>query len=125
MKVASRRLLLSGCFVVALFLFYSLQTPGAVPPISSPEGTLTTYVEGKNSLIYPPRSARAQKVEFDTADKQMIYEPDTPFRAFFNSHAADFAPGKLDYAKTTILGDIIANLRNKRFIRAIVKEVFD
>src|SRR5678816_1192566 len=88
----------------------------AAPPVSSPEGTLTTYVAGKNSLIYPPRSARAQKVDFDTAEKQMIYESDTPFRTFFNSRSADFQPNKVDYAKTTILGDIISMLRNKHYV---------
>lgn len=110
---------------IAVFCIQALTTPGAAPPVSSPEGTLTAYVQGKNSLIYPPRSARAQKVEFDTAERQMIYEPDTPFRAFFNSHAADFAPGKLDYAKTTILADVIASLRNKQYIRFLVKEIID
>ncbi len=95
----------------------------AASPLSSPEGTLTDYVQAKETLVYPPRSVRAQKVEFDTPDKQMIHEPDTPFRQFFNAHSPDFKDGKLDYAKTTILGDTISMLRNKRFIRDMVEEV--
>src|SRR5947207_5527168 len=83
------------------------------PSISSQEGTTTTYVQHTGPLVYSPRAAHAQKVIFDTPDKQLIYSPDTPFRKFFESRAADFDNDKLEYAKTTILGDIISMLRSK------------
>ena len=55
----------------------------------------------------------------------MIHEPDTPFRKFFNAHAADFRSGKVDYAKTTILGDIVSRVNNREFIRLMVQNVID
>ncbi len=98
---------------------------GCATVVTSPEGTITSYVRDTEVQVYAPRSARAQKVMFDTADKQMIHEPDTPFRRFFNSHSSDFRSGKVDYAKTTILGDIIARLNNKEYIRATVHDVIE
>ncbi|MEW6158889.1 MAG: hypothetical protein AB1813_15805 [Verrucomicrobiota bacterium] len=108
---------------ISAIIVIAVGLQAAPPPVSSPEGTQTSYAEGRHTMVYPPRAARAQKVEFDTPDKQMIHEPDTPFRGFFNSHSADFAPGKLDYAKTTILGDVVSMLQNKRFIRDMIEEV--
>ena len=93
--------------------------------VSSPEGTITTHVQDSGVLVYAPRAARAQKVVFDTSDKQMIHESDTPFRKFFNSHSNDFAPGKVDYAKTTILNDVVNRLNNKDYIRLMVKDIID
>ncbi|GJL60946.1 MAG: hypothetical protein NPIRA03_38030 [Nitrospirales bacterium] len=92
--------------------------------VSSPEGTVTSYVENKGVLVYAPRSARAQKVVFDTPDQQLIHKPDTPFRKFFDSHAKDFGnKTKLEYAKTTILADIVNMVRNKEFIRKMIHRV--
>ena len=94
--------------------------------VSSPEGTVTSYVEDSGVLVYAPRSARAQKVVFDTPDQQLIHKPDTPFRKFFDSHAKDFGnKAKLEYAKTTILADIVNMVRNKEFIREMIQEVVD
>jgi len=93
--------------------------------VSSPEGTVTSYVQDSGILVYAPRSARAQKVIFDTPDQQLIHKPDTPFRKFFDSHAKDFADGKLEYAKTTILSDIVNMIRNKEFIREMIREVVE
>lgn len=90
--------------------------------VSSPEGTATTYVQNAGMIVYAPRSARVQKVVFDTADNQLIQEPDTPFRTFFNAHAADFSRGNLEYAKTTILGDIVNLVENREFIREMIVE---
>ena len=39
-------------------------------PCQLTEGTTTSYVEEKEVLVYAPRAARAQKVVFDTPDKQ-------------------------------------------------------
>ena len=88
-------------------------------------GTTTTHVQKSGVLVYAPRAARAQKVVFDTADKQMIHESDTPFRKFFNSHSDDFAPGKVNYAKTTILNDIVSRLNNKEYIRLMVHDIIE
>ncbi|MCA9469057.1 MAG: hypothetical protein KC643_26935 [Nitrospira sp.] len=94
--------------------------------VSSPEGTVTSFVEDSGVLVYAPRAARAQKVVFDTPDQQLIHKPDTPFRKFFDSHASDFAgQGKLEYAKTTILSDIVNMVRNKEFIREMIRNVVD
>lgn len=111
-------------FLISLFLFIPLLA-GCATVISSPEGTITSYVRDKRVQVYAPRSARAQKVLFDTADKQMIHEPDTPFRQFFNSHSADFRPGKVDYAKTTILNDLVNRIRNMEYVRGMVGEVIE
>lgn len=92
---------------------------------SSPEGTITTYVKDSGVQVYAPRAARAQKVVFDTSDQQLIQKPETPFRKFFDAHSVDFASGKVEYAKTTILGDIVNLVRNKEFIRDMIKEVVD
>ncbi len=110
------------CLFVLSLVGATLQ---AAQIISSPEGTATKYVSDHGPLVYAPRAARAQKVVFDTPDKQLIYAPDTPFRRFFESHAADFEPDKLEYAKTTILGDIIAMLRSKAYVRDMVAAVID
>lgn len=92
--------------------------------VSSPEGTVTSFVEDSGVLVYAPRSARAQKVVFDTSDQQLIHKPDTPFRKFFDSHAGDFAnKADLEYAKTTILADIVNMVRNKEFIREMIKKI--
>src|SRR4051794_39230487 len=105
------------CLIQALVLCLAFNLPlWAKDPISSPEGTTTTYVHEKGPQVYAPRAGRAQKVEFDTPDKQLIYAPDTPFRRFFESRAADFEPDKLEYAKTTVLGDVIAMLRSKQYL---------
>ncbi len=93
--------------------------------ISSPEGTITSHVQDKEVLVYAPRAARAQKVVFDTSDKQMIHEPDTPFRRFFNDHTSDFSRGNVDYAKTTILKDIVSRVNNKEFIRSMLHEIIE
>lgn len=90
--------------------------------VSSPEGTATSYVQERGILVYAPRSARVQKVVFDTADNQLIQEPDTPFRTFFNAHSSDFKEGRLEYAKTTILGDIVNRIENREFIREMIAE---
>src|SRR6187402_1758529 len=76
--------------------------------VASPEGRATTYVIEHGPLVFAPLSARAQKVIFDTPEKQLIHAPDTPFRRFFDAHAPDFEASTLEYAKTTILGDILA-----------------
>ena len=47
--------------------------------MSSPEGTTTQYVREKGVLVYAPRSARAQKVVFDTPEKEMIHAPGPDF----------------------------------------------
>jgi hypothetical protein len=93
--------------------------------ISTPDGTTTSYVEGSGVRVLAPRAARAQKVLFDTPDRQMIYEPDTPFRQFFDVHGPDFAPGKVNYAKATILSDIVSMLRNKEFVRLMITDVVE
>jgi len=93
--------------------------------LSSPEGTVTTLVQDRQVLVYAPRAARAQKVIFDTPDRQLIYEPDTPFRTFFDGHSPDFADGKVDYAKATILKDVVNMLRNKEYVRLLVREVVE
>lgn len=111
--------------VILIYLILLGADLRAGQPISSPEGTATSFVEEKGPLVYAPRAARAQKVVFDTADKQLIYAPDTPFRRFFESRAVDFEPYQQDYAKTTILGDIIAILRNKTYIRDIIAQVVE
>lgn len=99
---------------------------GCTPIVfSSPEGTITTYVKDSGVQVYAPRAARAQKVVFDTADQQLIQKPDTAFRKFFDSHSIDFASGKVEYAKTTILGDVVNMVRNREFIRDMIKEVVD
>ncbi len=93
--------------------------------IGSPEGTATSFVSENGPLVYAPRSARAQKVIFDTPEKQLIYAPDTPFRRFFDSRAQDFDDGKVEYAKTTVLSDIVARLRSREFIKGQVGEVVE
>jgi len=108
--------------MLCLGFYFQLAAPGQ-SLVSSPEGTLTKYVRDGGVQVYAPRAARAQKVVFDTPEKQLIYEPDTPFRSFFDSHSDDFSPGKVDYAKTTILGDIVNLLRNKEYIRLMIQEV--
>lgn len=91
---------------------------------SSPEGTTTTYVENSGVRVYAPRSARAQKVVFDTGDEQMIHARDTPLRRFFDRHAADFNGGEaLARAKTTILEDIVHRLKNREYVRNMIREV--
>jgi hypothetical protein len=126
MKLIQRTLVLVSCSGV---LFAA---SGYKPPVgtldkhssfSSPEGTVTTFVEKSRVLVYAPRAARAQKVIFDTPERQLIYEPDTPFRSFFDSRSPDFADGKVDYAKSTILKDVVNMLRNKEYIRIMVEEV--
>lgn len=97
----------------------------AAQPVASPEGTATTYVSTHGPLIYAPRAARAQKVIFDTPDKQLIYAPDTPFRRFFDSRAQDFDSASREYAKTTILGDIVAMLRSREYTRDVVGAVIE
>jgi hypothetical protein len=110
--------LLFTTFALPIFL------AGCAPTlVSSPEGTTTSFVEDSGVLVYAPRTARAQKVVFDTPDKQMIHEPDTLFRKFFNSRKEDFKSGKINYAKTAIIGDIVSRLQNKEFIRLMVQEV--
>lgn len=94
-----------------IFIFYAIIqvfASSCTHFVSSPEGTTTELVQKSGVLVYAPRTARAQKVVFDTPDKQLIHEPDTPFRKFFNSHSDDFAYHKVDYAKTTILNDIVS-----------------
>lgn len=92
---------------------------------SSPEGTTTTYVEESGVLVYAPRAARAQKVVFDDGTEQLIHAPDTPLRRFFDAHSSDFQPGMLDRAKTTILEDIVARLRNREYVRASLDQVLE
>lgn len=111
-------------FLINLFLLIPLFS-GCATVVSSPEGTITTYVGNKRVQVYAPRSARAQKVVFDTADKQMIHESDTPFRRFFNSHSADFRPGMVNYAKSTILNDLVNRIRNMEYVRGMVSEVIE
>ena len=108
--------------IFIILLFFSTS---CAPLISSPEGTTTTHVQESGVQVYAPRAARAQKVVFDTADDQMIHESDTPFRKFFNAHASDFKHGKLDYAKATILRDIVAQLKNKEYILRILKKIIN
>ena len=110
----------AGRFSVLLGILTSCASP-----TSSPEGTTTTFVENSGVLVYAPRAARAQKVIFDTPDDQLIHEADTPLRTFFDSRSPDFAPGKVDYAKTTILGDIVMMYRNREFIRDMLEEFLD
>lgn len=93
--------------------------------VASPEGTVTTYVSREGPLVFAPRAARAQKVIFDTPEKQLVYAPDTPFRRFFDSRANDFDSSGLEYAKTTILGDIVARLRSREYVREVVGKVVD
>ncbi len=103
----------------------SVSTLQAAQIVASPEGTATTYVSKEGPLVFAPRAARAQKVIFDTPEKQLIYAPDTPFRRFFDSHAYDFDSAGLEYAKTTILGDIVNRLRSREYIRDIVGQVIE
>ena len=119
----SRLIFLSKKGVMLLLLAVPLLQSCNKYIISSPEGTTTNYMEDSGVLVYAPRAAKAQKVIFDTKERQLIHEPDTPFRKFFNSHKNDFADGQLDYAKTTILEGIVSRLRNKEYIRRMVQEV--
>ncbi|MEE8575232.1 MAG: hypothetical protein V3T30_07450, partial [Thermodesulfobacteriota bacterium] len=126
MRVYSFLLSLKSRFVIpALCVAVVAVLTSCATIVSSPEGTTTTYVEKSNVLVYAPRAARAQKVVFDTEDKQMIQKPDTPFRQFFDSHSKDFKDGKLDYAKTTILESIVDRLRNREFIEPMIREVVE
>jgi hypothetical protein len=122
MKISKTRFL--NWAVLALLLSESDVTRCA-QVVSSPEGTATKYVSEHGPVVYAPRAARAQKVIFDTPDKQLIWTPDTPFRNFFDSHSADFEPGTLEYAKSTILSDIIAMLRSREYLRYLVAAVID
>ncbi len=118
-----RRLWVGICRSIVVTIPIAACSTGS--PVSSPEGTVTTYTENSGVALYAPRGARAQKVVFDTSDENLIHEPDTPFRKFFNAHAQDFGAGKLDYAKTTILNGILRRLENKAYIRDMVEEVVD
>ncbi|MEM7245893.1 MAG: hypothetical protein AAF533_11150 [Acidobacteriota bacterium] len=115
----SRRSRLQQSCAIVLAAILSL---GSVP-ISSPEGTATSHVREKGPLVLPPRSAIVQKVIFDTPDKQLIHSPDTPFRRFFDARSRDFAAGKLEEAKATILADIVALLRNRQYLTPWLTEV--
>ena len=114
-------------FLLAMVLIFAILISSCARRqlISSPEGTTTTHVQNKEVLVFAPRAARAQKVVFDTADKQMIHEPDTPFRKFFNAHSADFRTGMVDYAKTTILNDLVNRVKNMEYIRSMINEVIE
>lgn len=94
-------------------------------PALSPEGTATSDALNRNAAVYAPRAARAQKVIFDDPSKEMIYAPDTPLRRFFDAHARDFNDKDLDYAKTTILMDIVAMVRGREYLGRVVREVID
>ncbi len=97
----------------------------AAPVMSSPEGTVTSRVQQKGVLVYAPRSASAKKIIFDTPDKQLIYAPDTTLRKFFDSRADDFGRGKLEYAKTTILGDVVELVREGGLVEEMLRETVE
>ncbi len=91
-------------------------------PITRSEGTTTTYANKVAKVqVLPPRAARAQKVVLDDPAVLAIQERDTPFRQFFSARSGDFSD--VDYAKVTILTDVLNRLRNRSYVRNMLLTV--
>lgn len=94
-------------------------------PLSREDEMTTTYAGGREAMVYAPRSARAQKVVFDDPKGRLIHERDTSFRQFFASHSRDFAPGEVEYAKITILEDVLHRLESRSYVQGMVLDLIE
>ncbi len=112
-------------FLARSLLFVWALAGCAVSPITSTEGLADPNSIKKGAVVFAPRAARAQKIIFDDGTKELIHAPDTPLRRFFESHSPDFRGGKLEYAKTTILGDLIDQLRGRNYLGDLVRAVVE
>lgn len=100
-------------------------------PHYDPEASIPRIYEEKKLFIYPPRSARAQLVEFDSAAQSLIAAPDTAVRRFFRDHRDDFSTSTVDGAEAyekalrTILPAVVHRISNREYVKGWLRTLVE